>query len=211
LKDVRYVLTLDADTRLPPGSAQQLVGTLAHPLSRAVLDRHSHMLKAGYSIIQPRLEVDPDTTMATLFTRIFSGDTTMDLYTHASSDVYHDLFGEGIFTGKGIYDWRAVEHTLAGRIPDNTLLSHDLLEGVSCQGRAGVRHHLDGTVSLQRRGLHAPATSLDPRRLATPALAEASGEGALTVSVSAIRSSASITGRSSTTCAAACSHRPCSP
>ena len=130
LQGVRYVLTLDADTRLPPGSAQQLVGTLAHPLSRAVLDRDNCMLKAGYSIIQPRLEVDPDTTMATLFTRIFSGDTTMDLYTHASSDVYHDLFGEGIFTGKGIYDWRAVEHTLAGRIPENTLLSHDLLEGV---------------------------------------------------------------------------------
>ncbi|QOC24035.1 cellobiose phosphorylase [Wenzhouxiangella sp. AB-CW3] len=130
LEGIRYVLTLDADTRLPPGTARQLVGTLAHPLSHAVYDNESRMLKAGYGIIQPRLEVDPDTTMATLFTRIFSGDTTMDLYTHASSDVYHDLFGEGIFTGKGIYDWRAVEHTLAGRIPDNSLLSHDLLEGV---------------------------------------------------------------------------------
>jgi cyclic beta-1,2-glucan synthetase len=130
LEDIRYVITLDADTRLPPGSARQLVGTLAHPLSQAVLDRRSGMLKAGYGIIQPRLEVDPDSTLATRFTRVFAGDTTMDLYTHASSDVYHDLFGEGIFTGKGIYDWRAVEHTLGGRIPENTLLSHDLLEGV---------------------------------------------------------------------------------
>jgi cyclic beta-1,2-glucan synthetase len=136
LQGNRYVLTLDADTRLPPGSARQLVGTLAHPLSRAVLDHDNGALKAGYSIIQPRLEVDPDTTSATSFTRIFSGDTTVDLYTHASSDVYHDLFGEGIFTGKGIYDWRALEHSLSDRIPENTLLSHDLLEGI--HGRVGL-------------------------------------------------------------------------
>jgi cyclic beta-1,2-glucan synthetase len=133
LDNVRYVLTLDADTRLPPGSARQLVGTLAHPLSHAVLDHRNHTLKAGYSIIQPRLEVDPDTTSATPFTRIFSGDTTLDLYTHASSEVYHDLFGEGVFTGKGIYDWRAIEHALGGRIPENTILSHDLLEGIHCR------------------------------------------------------------------------------
>ncbi len=136
LDDVRYVLTLDADTRLPPGAASQLVGTLAHPLSQAVLDHRNGGLKAGYSIIQPRLEVDPDSTSATPFTRIFSGDTTLDLYTHASSELYHDLFGEGVFTGKGIYDWRAIEHTLAGRIPENTVLSHDLLEGI--HGRVGL-------------------------------------------------------------------------
>ncbi len=140
LAGIRYVLTLDADTRLPPGSARQLVGTLAHPLSRAELDHDKGTLKAGYSIIQPRLEMDPDTTSETPFTRIFSGDTTVDLYTHASSDVYHDLFGEGIFTGKGIYDWQALEHTLANRIPENTLLSHDLLEGI--HGRVGLASNI---------------------------------------------------------------------
>ncbi|WP_376691162.1 GH36-type glycosyl hydrolase domain-containing protein [Wenzhouxiangella sp. EGI_FJ10409] len=130
LDGVRYVITLDADTRLPPGAARQLVGTLAHPLSRAVYGADGRSLRAGYSIIQPRVEIDPDTTRNNAFTRAFSGDTTVDLYTHASSDVYQDLFGEGIFAGKGIYDWRAIEATLAGRIPDNSLLSHDLLEGI---------------------------------------------------------------------------------
>ncbi|RFF30935.1 GH36-type glycosyl hydrolase domain-containing protein [Wenzhouxiangella sediminis] len=130
LDGVRYVITLDADTRLPPGAARQMVGTLAHPLSRAVYADDGRSLKAGYGIIQPRVEIDPDTTRNNAFTRAFSGDTTVDLYTHASSDVYQDLFGEGIFAGKGIYDWRAIEATLAGRIPDNSLLSHDLLEGI---------------------------------------------------------------------------------
>jgi len=136
LDGVRYVITLDADTRLPPGAARQLVGTLAHPLSRAVYGADGRSLKAGYGIIQPRVEIDPDTTSNNAFTRAFSGDTTVDLYTHASSDVYQDLFGEGIFAGKGIYDWRAIEATLKGRIPDNSLLSHDLLEGIFA--RAGL-------------------------------------------------------------------------
>jgi cyclic beta-1,2-glucan synthetase len=130
LRSVRYVITLDADTRLPPGVAVRLVGTIDHPLSRAVLDHANGGLKAGYSIIQPRLDVDPEHGADTPFIRIFSGDRTVDLYTHASSDVYHDLFGQGIFTGKGIYDWRAIEHCLDGVIPDNSVLSHDLLEGV---------------------------------------------------------------------------------
>ncbi|WP_376695495.1 GH36-type glycosyl hydrolase domain-containing protein [Wenzhouxiangella sp. EGI_FJ10305] len=136
LDDVRYVITLDADTRLPPGAARRLVGTLAHPLSRAVYGADGRSLEAGYGIIQPRVEIDPDTTRNNAFTRAFSGDTTVDLYTHASSDVYQDLFGEGIFAGKGIYDWRAMEATLEGRIPDNSLLSHDLLEGIFA--RAGL-------------------------------------------------------------------------
>ena len=130
LAGVQYVITLDADTRLPPDAARRLVGTLAHPLSRAVVDEENRTLRAGYSVIQPRVEIDPDTTRNTGFTRVFSGDSTVDLYTHASSDVYNDLFGEGIFAGKGIYDWRAMDAMLEGRIPDNSLLSHDLLEGI---------------------------------------------------------------------------------
>ncbi len=136
LSGIRYVITLDADTRMPPGAAQRLVGTMDHPLSRVVVDPATCTLRSGYSILQPRLEVDPDTTAANRFTRVFAGDTTVDLYTHASSDVYHDLFGEGIYAGKGIYDWHALELTLEGRVPDNSLLSHDLLEGV--HGRVGL-------------------------------------------------------------------------
>jgi len=130
LAGVEFVITLDADTHLPPGAARALVGTIAHPLNRAVIDPRKGTIKAGYSILQPRLEIDPDSTQSTRFTEIFAGDTTLDLYTHAASDVYHDLFAEGIYAGKGLYDWRAFEHTLQRRIPENALLSHDLLEGV---------------------------------------------------------------------------------
>jgi len=136
LNDLRFVITLDADTRMPPGVAAQLVGTMAHPLSLACYEPSRPGLNGGYSIIQPRLEIDPDSTRISLFTRIFSGDNTLDLYTHASSDAYHDLFGEGVFTGKGIYDWQAMEHCLENRIPDNSVLSHDLLEGI--HGRVGL-------------------------------------------------------------------------
>ncbi|MEM7053895.1 MAG: glycosyltransferase family 2 protein, partial [Pseudomonadota bacterium] len=130
LDGVRYVITLDADTRMPPGAARSMIGTLAHPLSQAVINDQTGQLTHGYSIIQPRLEVDPETTRSTRFTHVFSGDVTLDLYTSAASDTYHDLFGHGIFTGKGIYDWHAIEQTLGNRIPENTLLSHDLLEGI---------------------------------------------------------------------------------
>jgi cyclic beta-1,2-glucan synthetase len=156
LDRVRYVITLDADTRMPPGTARRLVGTLAHPLSRAVFDSETGRLKAGYSIIQPRLEIDPDNTVVSPFTRIFSGDNTIDIYTHATSDVYFDLFGEGIFTGKGIYDWQALERTLHDRIPENSVLSHDLLEGA--HGRVALATDLvlleqfpANTVSFMRR------------------------------------------------------------
>jgi len=136
LRAVVFVITLDADTQMPPGTARRLVGTLAHPLNRARFDADGRTPKAGYGILQPRLEIDPDSTDATAFTRAFAGDTYIDPYTHAVSDVYHDLFGEGIYAGKGIYDWRVFERALAGRIPDNALLSHDLLEGV--YGRVGL-------------------------------------------------------------------------
>ncbi|MGY6554404.1 MAG: GH36-type glycosyl hydrolase domain-containing protein [Wenzhouxiangella sp.] len=156
LNGVRFVITLDADTRMPPGTAVRLVGTLDHPLSRAVLDPVKGGLKAGYSIIQPRLEVDPEHGGDTAFSRIFSGDRTVDLYSQAISDVYHDLFGQGIFSGKGIYDWRAIEHCLRDAIPDNTVLSHDLLEGM--YSRVGLASDLvlleqfpSTTVTFMRR------------------------------------------------------------
>ncbi|MBB3060118.1 GH36-type glycosyl hydrolase domain-containing protein [Microbulbifer rhizosphaerae] len=129
LHGLRYVITLDADTQMPPGTARRLVGTIAHPLNRAQMDTAGQRVAAGYGFLQPRLEIDPADTADTMFTEIFSGDRSVDLYTHAVSDAYQDLFGEGIFAGKGIYDPEVLEQTLAGRLPENAVLSHDLLEG----------------------------------------------------------------------------------
>lgn len=136
LPRIRYVITLDADTSLPRESARRLVGTLAHPLNRAQFDADTENVVAGYTVLQPRTEIKPTSANQTLFTLVFSGDVGLDLYSRAVSDVYQDLFGEGIYVGKGIYDVDAFERSLAGRIPENALLSHDLFEGV--HGRAGL-------------------------------------------------------------------------
>ncbi|HEX6384833.1 MAG TPA: glucoamylase family protein [Anaerolineae bacterium] len=133
---VAYVITLDADTILPRSSALTLVGTLAHPLNQALFDPQSDKVIAGYTILQPRTEIKPTSANQSLFTRVFAGDTGLDLYTLAVSDVYQDLFGEGIYVGKGIYDVDAFERSLRGRVPENTLLSHDLFEGI--HGRVGL-------------------------------------------------------------------------
>jgi cyclic beta-1,2-glucan synthetase len=136
LPEVRYVLTLDADTTLPWGSACRLIGTLAHPLNKAEFAPDSDTVVAGYTVLQPRVEITPTSANRTLFAQLFSGVTALDLYTRAVSDVYQDLFGEGSYTGKGLYDVAAFERSLAGRVPDNTLLSHDLFEGL--QGRTAL-------------------------------------------------------------------------
>ncbi|MFW6063167.1 MAG: GH36-type glycosyl hydrolase domain-containing protein [Chloroflexota bacterium] len=136
LEEITYVITLDADTVLPRESAYCLVGTLAHPLNRARFDPHTGEVVAGYTILQPRTAVQPTSATQSLFTRVFAGDVGLDLYTLAVSDVYQDLLGEGIYVGKGIYDVDAFERSLEGKIPENTLLSHDLFEGI--QGRAGL-------------------------------------------------------------------------
>ena len=136
LPHIRYIITLDADTVLPRGSAHRLIGALAHPLNRPCLDPVSGRLTAGYTVLQPRTETKPVSANASLFSRIFDGESGFDLYTHAVSDVYQDLFGEGIYTGKGIYDLKAFVQSLAGRVPENALLSHDLFEGI--HGRAAL-------------------------------------------------------------------------
>ncbi len=130
LPHIKYVITLDADTILPEGGARRLVATLAHPLNRAEYDPDSGKVVSGYSILQPRIEIKPASANRTRFTQIFAGDIGLDLYTHAVSDVYQDLFGEGSYVGKGIYDVDVLEACLANRIPENTLLSHDLFEGI---------------------------------------------------------------------------------
>ena len=134
---VRYVVTLDADTRLPRDAVTRLVGTMAHPLNRPGFDRAEGRVTRGHGILQPRITPTlPPEHEATPFQRIFSGPAGIDPYASAVSDLYQDLFGEGTYTGKGIYDVDAFEHALAGRVPENALLSHDLFEGTFA--RAGL-------------------------------------------------------------------------
>ncbi len=136
LQEIKYVITLDADTILPREMGKRLVATLAHPLNRARFDPRHGGVSAGYTLLQPRIDITSTSANHSRFTRVFAGDVGLDLYTRAVSDAYQDLFGEGIYVGKGIYDVDAFERSLAGRMPENALLSHDLLEGI--YGRVGL-------------------------------------------------------------------------
>src|SRR5205823_4686226 len=129
LREIRFVITLDSDTVLPPDAAPLLIGALAHPLNRAVYDAARGRVVRGYGILQPRVGVSLPSAHRSLFASIMSGQPGVDPYTTAVSDVYQDLYGEGSFTGKGIYDLDAFEHATHGRFPENRLLSHDLIEG----------------------------------------------------------------------------------
>ncbi|HVX65145.1 MAG TPA: glucoamylase family protein, partial [Bryobacteraceae bacterium] len=129
LPRVKYVITLDSDTQLPRDSAARLIGAIAHPLNRAVVNRATRMVVEGYGILQPRIGISIQSASRSRLAAIYSGQTGFDIYTHAISDVYQDLFGEGIFTGKGIYDVDALREVLEQRFPENALLSHDLIEG----------------------------------------------------------------------------------
>jgi cyclic beta-1,2-glucan synthetase len=129
LPAIKYVLTLDSDTQLPRDAAHRLVGAIAHPLHRAVIDPETRMVVAGYGILQPRIGISIDSASSSHLASIYSGQTGFDIYTRAVSDVYQDLFGEGIFTGKGIYDVDALRESVEHRFPENALLSHDLIEG----------------------------------------------------------------------------------
>jgi cyclic beta-1,2-glucan synthetase len=129
--NVRYVLTLDADTRMLRDTARRLAGKMAHPLNQPVVDEGLGRVVQGYGILQPRVTPSlPDRGERSIYQRVFSTPRGLDPYVFAVSDVYQDLFGEGSFTGKGIYDVDAFEKALAARIPENTLLSHDLFEGI---------------------------------------------------------------------------------
>ncbi len=136
LSKIKYVITLDADTQLPRDSARKLVGALAHPLNRAVIDPATNKVVEGYGILQPRVEISIRSAARSRLAAIFSGDTGFDIYARAVSDVYQDLFGEGIFTGKGIYEVEIFQQALEHRFPCNALLSHDLIEGA--YARAGL-------------------------------------------------------------------------
>ncbi len=128
--DVRYVITLDADTRLPRDTVRRLIGKMAHPLNRPHFDAVAGRVVAGYAVLQPRVTPSlPVGREGSLFQRVFSSMNGIDPYAAAASDVYQDLIGEGSYAGKGIYEIDAFEAALAGRVPESTLLSHDLFEG----------------------------------------------------------------------------------
>jgi cyclic beta-1,2-glucan synthetase len=129
LTHAQYVITLDSDTQLPRGTAHTMIGAMAHPLNRAVIDPELRIVTEGYGILQPRVGVSVQSASRSRLAAIYSGQTGFDIYTRAISDAYQDLFGEGIFTGKGIYEINALHAVLDRRFPRNSLLSHDLIEG----------------------------------------------------------------------------------
>jgi cyclic beta-1,2-glucan synthetase len=136
LPRVRFVLTLDSDTELPRGSACRMIGAMAHPLNQAIIDPEKNIVVAGYGILQPRVGVSVQSAARSRLASIYSGETGLDIYTRAVSDVYQDLYGEGIFAGKGIYEVATLHKVLDQRFPRNALLSHDLIEGA--YARAGL-------------------------------------------------------------------------
>jgi len=136
LPEIRYVLTLDSDTQLPRGSAARMIGCMAHPLNRALVDPELNIVTQGYGILQPRVGISVHSATRSRLASIYSGQTGFDIYSRAVSDVYQDLYGEGIFTGKGIYEIDALRQVLERRFPINALLSHDLIEGA--YARAGL-------------------------------------------------------------------------
>jgi len=136
LSNMKYVITLDTDTQLPRDSAWQFVGAMAHPLNRARYDEDKQRVCEGYGILQPRVAVSLPGTNRSRYARLNGSEPGIDPYTRTVSDVYQDLFGEGSFIGKGIYEVDAFERALTGRFPENRILSHDLLEG--CYARAGL-------------------------------------------------------------------------
>src|ERR1041385_2462803 len=130
LKTIRYVITLDSDTQLPRDVARKLIGAAVHPLNQPVIDASTNRVTYGYGILQPRVSISLASASRSKLVQIFSGYTGIDPYTTAVSDVYQDFFGDGNFTGKGLYDVDAFQRTLENRVPENALLSHDLFESL---------------------------------------------------------------------------------
>jgi hypothetical protein len=176
LRGVRYVITLDSDTVLPRDAAQLLVGAMAHPLNKADFDQQLGRIVRGYGIFQPRVGVSLTSAHASRFAAVHSGHPGVDPYTTAVSDVYQDLFSEGSFTGKGIYDVDAFEKATHGRFPENTLLSHDLIEGA--YSRAGLLTDIevyDDYPAISH--IHKAKAPLDSWRLAASAMAREERSG----------------------------------
>ncbi len=136
LNNVKYIITLDTDTQLPRDSARGLVETMAHPLNRARYDESGQCVSEGYGILQPRVSMSLSGANRSYYARLYGGEPGIDPYTRTVSDVYQDVFEEGSFIGKGIYDLDIFERALKGRFPEGKILSHDLWEG--CYARSGL-------------------------------------------------------------------------
>jgi len=133
---IKFIITLDTDTELVLYSAQKLIGAMAHPLNRAQLSPDGRRVDRGYGIMQPRVNVDVEVTNKSRYAQLFAGLGGLDVYTTASFELYQDIFNEGSFCGKGIYDLRVFQQVLKGTFPENLILSHDLIEG--CHIRCGL-------------------------------------------------------------------------
>lgn len=138
--NIKYIITLDADTNLSLNSGIELIETMAHPLNKPEVDKEKKIVVDGYGLIQPRVGIELALSFQSIFTEIFAGDGGVDSYTNAISDTYQDNFGEGIYTGKGIYDLDVFEEVMQDKIKENTVLSHDLLEG--CYLRCGLASNI---------------------------------------------------------------------
>ena len=134
--NIKYIITLDSDTELVLNTGIELIGAMAHILNEPILNENKTCVVNGHGIIQPRVGINLDAYRKTIFTKIYAGSAGTDSYTNAISDIYQDNFGEGIFTGKGIYDLKVFSEVLTNQIPENMVLSHDLLEG--CYLRCGL-------------------------------------------------------------------------
>ena len=134
--NIKYIITLDSDTNLVLDTAKELIGTMAHILNKPIVDKQKNIVIDGHALIQPRVGVDLLASRKSLFAKIYAGAGGTDSYTNAISDIYQDNFGEGIYTGKGIYDLEVFNRVLKNEIPENKVLSHDLLEG--CYLRCGL-------------------------------------------------------------------------
>ncbi len=170
LDGVELVLTLDADSQLPMGTAARLVGTMAHPLNRPRVDERGTVV-AGYGVLQPRISISPGSAQRTRFARLYADQDGIDPYTSAVSDVYQDVFSEGSYVGKGIYDLRAFEAAVQGAIPEGAVLSHDLLEGAVRAHCIGVRRRAVRRHALELSDGQPTAPPLGARRLADRPLA----------------------------------------
>jgi hypothetical protein len=135
LRSVRYAITLDTDTQLPPGSACRLAGTMAHLLNRPYLDSVRRLVTRGYAVLQPRIAISLTSAHQSIFAWLRAGEVGIDPYTREVASVYPDFFGRAQFMGKGIYDIRTFHAATNGRFPDNLILSHDMIEG--CHARCG--------------------------------------------------------------------------
>lgn len=141
LENIKYIITLDADTILPIGAAKKLIGAALHPLNKAVIDKEKGIVTEGYGIISPRISVDIHSANNTMFSRVFAGQGGTDTYSSSVSDIYMDLAGEAVFTGKGLYDIDVFMACIENAIPENRILSHDLLE--SCFARCAFASNIE--------------------------------------------------------------------